>query len=357
MADTVSRSWFAVFPNPEQHGYTGTPEEIVEKLKDEWISGNQLRKGWWGYCISAKGLPHVHMVLEDSGSCRFTKVKKAYPRAHLEPTKGNKKQVLQYIHKEPPYDEKGEQVLVYTSYGNIEGNKRYSVSNTNDTLATIEMLIEEGMTPNQIMAEDIRLRREEGLIRKCYFAKRYKETPPIRDIKVIWHCGDSGSGKSYSYIELCEKYGDDNVYFFSDYANRGVGGFDGYNGEPYLFMDELKKDSLPFELLLMIAQGYRSQIHCRYSNCFALWSEVHITSIFSPEDIYGGMVSMENQKKDTIKQLLRRISKYVYHYKQGDVYKTYELVGDQYKDFDDLKRRATGEEWMQVDDATDLPFD
>lgn len=90
MADTVSRSWFAVFPNPEQHGYTGTPEEIIEKLKEEWISGNQLRKGWWGYCISAKGLPHVHMVLEDSGSCRFTKVKKAYPTAHLEPTKGNK---------------------------------------------------------------------------------------------------------------------------------------------------------------------------------------------------------------------------------------------------------------------------
>ena len=32
MSDTVSRSWFAVFPNPEQHGYQGTPEQIVEKL-------------------------------------------------------------------------------------------------------------------------------------------------------------------------------------------------------------------------------------------------------------------------------------------------------------------------------------
>lgn len=246
MADTVSRSWFAVFPNPEQHGYEGSPEDIIEKLKQEWIGSNPLRKGWWGYCISEKGLPHVHMVLEDTGSCRFTKVKKAYPTAHLEPTKGNKKQVLAYIKKEPPFDEKGEQVLVFTSYGNIEGNKRFAVSNTNDTLATIEMLIEEGMTPNQIMAEDIRLRREENLIRKCYFAKRYKETPPIRTVKVVWHCGDSGCGKSYSYIDLCEKYGDDLVYFFSDYANRGVGGFDGYCGEPYLFMDELKQDSLPF---------------------------------------------------------------------------------------------------------------
>jgi|GEM_PF-2835165 len=68
MADTVSRSWFAVFPNPEQHGYEGSPEDIIEKLKQEWIGSNPLRKGWWGYCISEKGLPHVHMVLEDTGS-------------------------------------------------------------------------------------------------------------------------------------------------------------------------------------------------------------------------------------------------------------------------------------------------
>ena len=40
MADTVSRSWFAVFPYPEQHGYTGTPEEIIEKLKNEWVQDN-----------------------------------------------------------------------------------------------------------------------------------------------------------------------------------------------------------------------------------------------------------------------------------------------------------------------------
>jgi hypothetical protein len=82
--DLVSRSWFVVFLNIEQHSYKGTPEEIVEKLKDEWISGNLLRKDFRGYCISAKGLPHVHMMLKDSGSCRFTKVKNAYPTAYLE---------------------------------------------------------------------------------------------------------------------------------------------------------------------------------------------------------------------------------------------------------------------------------
>ena len=56
---------------------------------------------------------------------RFSAVKKAYSTkaVHFEPTKGNKKQVMAYIRKEPPFDEKGEQVICFTSFGNIEGNK------------------------------------------------------------------------------------------------------------------------------------------------------------------------------------------------------------------------------------------
>lgn len=287
---------------------------------------------------------------------RFSAVKKAYPQVHLEPTKGSKKQVLAYIRKEPPFDEKGEQVIVFTSHGNIEGNKRFALSNMNDTLQTIEHLIEDGMTPTAIMSEDIRLRREEALIRKAYFAKRYRETPPQREVKVVWHVGDSGSGKSYAYVKLCEQFGDDNVYLFTDYANRGVGGFDGYCGESVLFMDELKCESLPFELLLTIMQGYRTQIHCRYANCFALWNEVHITSIFCPEDIYNEMVRRESQSKDTIKQLLRRISMYVYHYTDGDGYKVYELSGERYNGYENLIVLATGNDgFIKVEDGN-VPF-
>lgn len=355
--NTISRSWFAVFPYPEQHGYLGLPEEIVETLKTEWVGDNCYKKGYWAYCISNKGMPHVHMILEGSGSMRFSAVKKAYPNAHLEPTKGNKKQVLAYIKKEPPYNEKGEEVIAFTSYGNIEGNKRFALNNKNDILQTIEQLIEDGLTPNAIMAEDIRLRKEEVLIRKAYFAKRYRETLPYRDIKVVWHMGDSGSGKSYTYIRLCEKYGDENIYMCTDYANRGVGGFDGYYGEPILFLDELKKDSLPFELLLTIMQGYRTQIHCRYSNCYALWKEVHITSIFCPEEIYGGMVSREVQAKDTIKQLLRRITEYEYHYAEGQEYKIFELLGSQYQNFLQLKSMAIGKNGMLPVNDEEIPFD
>ena len=355
MADTVSRSWFAVLPYPEKI-YEGSPEEIVEKMKLEWIGNNPLKKGHWAYCISKEGMPHVHMVLEGSGSMRFSAVKKAYPKAHLEETKGSRKQVLAYIKKLPPFDEKGERVICFTSYGNVEGNKRFALSNMNETLNKIEELVEEGMTPNQIMAEDIRLRKEETLVRKAFFAKRYRETPPYREVKVVWHLGESGMGKSYSYIELCSSYGDDNVYFFSDYANKGVGGFDGYCGEEILFIDELKRSSLPYELLLLIMQGYRTQIHCRYSNCYALWKEVHITSIYPPEEIYKGVVNDEDRGRDTIQQLLRRINKYIYHYKDDGEYKSFELEGKQYVNCEELKWRALAKDGFCKISEAENPF-
>ena len=337
MSESISRSWFVVFNNPEQHGYNDTPKEIVEQLKQEWIKDNPLRKGYWAYCESADGLKHVHMVLEHSGAMRFSAIKKAYPTAHLEPTRGNKQQVQAYIKKEGVFAEKGEKVIASTSYGNIDGYKRLPINTQQDILTYIENSIEEGKTPSEIMSEDIRYRKEESLIRKAYFAKRYRETPPLRNLNVTWHLGETGSGKSHAYVKLCEKYGDDKIYFFSDYSNKGIGGFDGYCGEPILFMDELKLNSLSYELLLTILQGYRTQIHCRYANCYALWDEVHITSIYAPEDIYNSLVHNTLKSKDNIQQLLRRINLYVYHYVENGEYKSVEIDGKDYNGYDNIK--------------------
>ena len=75
MPQDVARSWFAVLNHPEEHGYNGTPQEICEKLRDEWIGDSTTRSGAWAYCTSADGLNHVPMVLEDSVAMRFSAVK------------------------------------------------------------------------------------------------------------------------------------------------------------------------------------------------------------------------------------------------------------------------------------------
>ena len=61
MADTVDRGLqFFLIRNI---GYDGSPEDIIKKLKHEWIEDNPF--SLVGYCISSK-VYHMHMALEDS---------------------------------------------------------------------------------------------------------------------------------------------------------------------------------------------------------------------------------------------------------------------------------------------------
>lgn len=68
------------------------------------------------------------------------------------------------------------------------------------------------------------------------------------------------------------------------------------------------------------------------------------------------MVS-EDTHIDTVEQLKRRIDKIVYHYKQQDSFKKYEMDMREYKDYESLKVAALGDEdgFMDIDDA-DVPI-
>ena len=346
-----------MFNNPQDHGYKCKPKEILERLKNEWVENSTSRTGAWAYCISADGLPHIHMVLEDTKAMRFSKIKKTYALgAHFEPTKGNKAQIEAYITKQPPFDEKGEEVICTVLHGDIQGAKPY-LKNKKDVLEDIEKLLDEGHTPTEIMALSIYYRKQESLIRKEFFARRHAETPPLRDVTLYWHVGESGSGKSFTYVQLCEEYGEDNIYMMNDYQNSGSGGLDTYCAEPILFMDEYK-GSLPYQVLLNMLEGYRVQIHCRYANAYSLWTTVHITSIYPPENAYKFMVEVENQKDDTVKQLLRRISYVVYHWKEGLEYKSFQMSGSDYQNYEQLKEKANGGFiQLSMEDMNEIPFD
>lgn len=333
MASEISKSWFAVLNNPADHGYKGTPQEVCEKLRDEWTADSNTRTGAWAYCISAAGLHHVHMVLEDCISMRFSKIKKTYADGmHFEATKGNKEQAEAYINKRPPFNEKGEQVLHICYAGEISGaqGKRTDLDN-------IAALLGEGRTPAEIMEYNFSYRRYEKMIRAAYFANRKKSIPVKRNVKVHYLVGESGSGKSYTYVTLCEKYGEENIYFFSDYDG---GGFDAYQGEPFLFLDEMK-GQFPFSQLLQILDGYKIQVHARYANAWALWSEVYITSVFPPEELYRKMVEETQRGRDKQQQLLRRITDITYYFIDGaGQYQSYTIPMSEYTDYEELKVQA-----------------
>lgn len=329
--DTVSRSWFAVMNNPEEHGFNGTPQEICQNVLDVWTADKPLHTGAVLYCISAEGLPHLHCVFESTQPMRFSAVKKLYKFMHLEETKGNKDQVEAYIQKKPPFDEKGEQVICQVRKGELLGARRKE-----KLLQQIEEMISQGMRPEQIMSLSIYFRQHENLIRKAYFAKRFRETPPEREVRVYWRVGEAGSGKSYTFVKLCEQYGEESVYMYSDNDN---GALDRYQAEPILFIDEFK-GQMSFARLLLITGRLKVPLHSRYTDVYALWNEVHITSVFPPESVYQNMVNTSIQGIDSIQQLLRRLTAVIFHYKDGEEFKTFEVEGKDYVNYSNLRSKC-----------------
>lgn len=343
-----SRSWFAVFNNPEEHGYTGTPEEICHRLRDEWCV-TETRKGAWLYCISAEGLHHVHMVLEDCKMMRFSAIKKAYCQGmHFEATKGNKAQVEAYINKTGKFEEKGEKIVYSVSVGELSGNE-----GKRSELVSISELIQQGLTPRDVLAVNPNYYKYTQYIKQMYFDKRDSETPFVRDVRVFWHMGESGSGKSYSRSKLVEQVGEDNIYYLTAFGN---GAFDAYNGQPYLWIEDFKGEMM-FGELLRILDVYKAEIHCRYSNVKALWKEIHITSIYHPKACYRFMVDQYVESTDKVEQLLRRIDRHgciIYHYKTKDgqykecQFPTSTLVNEM------MEAAKRGEEWRIIENDAEF---
>jgi len=344
----VSKSWFCVHNNPENHDFTGSPKEIVEAMIQAWVKDSKTRTCAIAYCISEDGLKHCHAVLEDSKSMRFSAVKKEFPAMHIEPTKGNKAQAEDYINKRPPFDEAGEKVIYVGRHGEIQGRQ----GKRND-LDYIDELIQQGLTPNEIMSQSLSHRKFDRIIRDAFYAKRSNETPPKRDVEVYYHVGGSGTGKTHEYIKLVEEHGEDEVYFVREYSN----GFDKYCGERYLFLDEIKPNSMPFSQLLNILDSFKSQLAARYTNVIGLWTEVHITSVFSPENLHHEMVK-RSRNVDSYEQLRRRIDFVIYHFisEFGEMC-SFEVPIDEYTDYESLKglvQQCEEEEYGENEVESDL---
>ena len=216
MSDSISKSWFLTLGNPEEHGYSGTPEEICSKMRDEWIGNSETRVGAWAYCISANGFHHVHMVLEDVKAMRFSYIKKNYyVGANIQETKGNRKQAEDYIQKRGVFAEKGETVEFIVRHGEIQGRQGRR------SLDDIYKRLETGETPQDILAECPSIYLHYDVIKKMYYDIRSQKTPIVRPMKVVWHTGKSGSGKSYERVKLASLIGEDNIYYLTAF-NTGA---------------------------------------------------------------------------------------------------------------------------------------
>ncbi|MCR4598404.1 MAG: hypothetical protein K5678_05160 [Acetatifactor sp.] len=349
--DKQLKIYFLTQNNPETYGLTR--DQIIETIHG--------LKNLEYFCLAdEKGSTlHTHILLIFSKKKRWSAVQHKFPHAHIETqVRGTAEECRAYIKKEgEKYKDKADTNIANSFYEEGEPPSNRIPDNHKEMLLKIEEMLDEGMRPNEIMEISILYRQYENIIRKQFFAKRVKETPPLRDIKIIWHLGESGSGKSFTYTKLCEEYGEDDVFFASDYANRCTALMDGYEAQKYLFLDEIKEDSFSYGYLLQLFQGYKAQLHSRYNNVFSLYVQIDATSIFTPDELYDAMVPISNRDVDSKTQLLRRITDYAYHWKTDDgEYHVYQIPASEYKGYADLRQRAEESLGFQTLDGPS-PFD
>lgn len=353
--NTKSRAWIATVQvaNMEKLDFPeavkDNPELLADALMDLWSSSGINRVSGVSVCVSAKGLYHAHMALYGQ-TTTLNNVAKILGSSHVEPQLGGKKELAGYLLKESPYDEKGEMVLFSKGIENIQDSQ-----GKRSDLDEISELLEQGFTPQEIMSDSLRYRRYDRLIKSAYMDKRIRETPLIKEMYNEWHVGESGSGKTHYYYELCNKHTPESVYKMDDYQSGGFDNYVEYGAPPILFMDEFKGDIQYGQLLSILDQYSRTQIHCRYCNTYSLWTHCVITSIFPPDEAYKIMVGYDKREKDTIEQLMRRLNTIVYHYKQDGEYKTFSIPASEYAGYEDLKRRALGDRYV-FEDKEKLPF-
>lgn len=361
--ETRNRSWIATIhiKNMQSIGLSEeeymNPEFLSDVLSALWNESGKGRTCAVAICESADGLYHAHMALYGN-TTTLKRVATILHNSHVEPQLAGKKELTAYILKDGKYAEKGEKILFVKDIESIQDVK----GKRNDLDAIEEMLIQ-GKTPQEILDTSFNFYRYEKMILRAYIDMRIKEAPIKQDVDCEYHVGESGTGKTYYYKKLCDEQGVDSIYVLTDYDNNASGGMDNYlkiGAPPILFMDEFKGFGISYEKLLVILNGYsRMQTHSRYSNTYNLWNTVIITSVYPPEVIYRNMVASDNRNLDSYTQLMRRISRVVYHYIEDGEYKTYSVDGKDYTSYEDLKNRAMNKDGfspMTDTDIKDLPF-
>ena len=336
--DTQSRKWLLTVNNPVEKGYTN---ELIECKAQSFAP---FRYACYSHEIGCENhVYHIHLFLAFDSPVRFSTIKNAFPEAHIDKCKGSIKENRDYVFKMGKWADTEKEDSKIPGMQFEIGTAPIEVGQGHRTdLERVEEMLDSGMTPEQIFALSISYRLHEKEIRAQYMAKRMRETPLFRDVRAVWHVGGSGSGKSYTMVKLMEAE-PESVYLMNDYSG---GGLDLYQGEKILFMDEFR-GQVRYSTLLNMLDGYRTQVHCRYNNVYALWTEVHITSVLPPEMVYNRMVT-ENKEVDTIQQLLRRLNEIQYHYKTDGEYRVYRVDAKEYVDYATLKSKAHAGEFVTL---------
>jgi len=225
------------------------------------------------------GKIHWQAYCRLSQQISFTTIKTWLPRAHIENAKGNEAQNIAYCTKADsrvsgPY-EQGDRAMP---------GKRKDIDTVRDLVKAGKRICE--------IADQV------SSYQALRFAEKYITLQPVQRREaplVYWFHGSTDSGKTREAWRRAEEVGAD-VWCSHDTLQW----FDGYTGQKYVIIDDIRGSSCKFSFLLKLLDRYPLMVPIKGGYVRWLPEVIVITSPRKPKYLY-------NKGPEDVRQLTRRI--------------------------------------------------
>jgi hypothetical protein len=281
---------------------------------------------------------HTHIFVVFASRVRFSMIKRYFEEAHIEKCKGSVSDNVNYVKKTGKWenDESKQEKKIEGTFEEYGAQPPDSKGKRSD-MSELYQMVMDNMTNAEILAQnqDYILQIDKiDKVRTTILTEKYKETVRL-DLEVIYINGVTGTGKTRGVLD---KNGYANVYRVTDYLHP----FDSYNGQPVIAFDEFRS-SLRIKEMLLFCDIYPIELPSRYTNKYACYNKVYIISNWSLEKQYS---EVQREDKESWNAFLRRIHKIIVYDKDGNI-----------KEYESVIAYMERDEYMQIDDNEELPFD
>lgn len=292
-----SRKYLLTINNPVDKGYNHDKiNEIMSQFKYVY------------YCMSDEvgenGTPHTHIYFYCTNAVYFDTVKKRFPEAHIDISKGSSQENRDYIRKEGKYltsDKKETNIpKTFEEYGTMPLD---TVDKNKTVSADVVEMVRDGCTNTEIIEKYpscYNQLKNINSIRQEFLSEKFSET--FRDVEVTYIYGDTGTGKTRSVME---EYGYKKVYKITDYSHP----FDNYRCEDVILFDEFRS-SLLLKDMLQYLDGYPLSLPARYENKTACFTKVYIVSNIPLNQQYRNVQAEEPESWNAFVRRINNITEF-----------------------------------------------
>lgn len=306
--------------NETQQGEVKYSKEDIGNILDEWCNEKDLAY-WFAEHEADEDVTqtHYHIVVCFKSAVVFDVIKEKFPYGLIEPTKSKKLSIQYLIHMNHPdkHQYVWDDVVTNCSPDEME---RYKNKSENDKISFYINSIGNGEIQEFEAYEKIPIdiySRYRVRIKNAFEHQRLANTQNVRDLKVIFITGDTGSGKTYMARQIADRL--NYSYCISSSSNDP---FQDYKGEDCIILDDIRDNSFSFTDFLKVIDPYNnSSVKSRYYNKQFIGDMIIITSYMPLENWYQGVE--ENRG-----QLYRRIS--CYYKIAKNVINCYEYNGNEF---------------------------